>query len=59
MGVRTWGQMGSANPPGKMDEKLNSENMQKSAVFYVYVIFWEQLGQAVVENGTMLTTLFR
>jgi len=39
MGVRTEGQMGSADPPGKMDEKLKSENMQKRAVFYVYVIF--------------------
>jgi len=29
MGVRTQGQMGSADPPGKMDEKLKSENMQK------------------------------
>jgi len=28
--------MGSA---GKMDEKLKSENIQKRAVFYVYVIF--------------------
>ena len=28
--------MGSADPPGKMDEKLTSENMQKRAVFYVY-----------------------
>jgi len=31
--------MGSADPPGKMDEKLESESMQKRAVFYVYVIF--------------------
>jgi len=31
-----WGQL---TPPGKMDEKLKSENMQKRAVFYVYVIF--------------------
>ena len=32
--------MGSADPPpGKMDEKLKSENMQKSAVFYVHDIF--------------------
>jgi len=32
--------MGSADPfPGKMDEKLTSENMQKRAVFFVYVIF--------------------
>jgi len=47
-------------PPGKMDEKLKSENMQKRAVFYVYVIFWEQSRQAGVANGAMLTTyLFR
>ena len=39
-----------------MDEKLKSESMQKRAVFYVYVIFWEQSGQAGVENGAMLTT---
>ena len=25
--------MGSADPPGKMDEKLKSENMRKRAVF--------------------------
>jgi len=31
--------MGSADPAWKMDEKLKSENMQKGAVFYVYVIF--------------------
>jgi len=43
-----------------MDEKSKSENMQKRAVFYVYVIFYEQSGQAGVENGAMLTTyLFR
>ena len=43
-----------------MDEKLKSENMQKGAVYYVYVIFWEQSEQAGVENGAMLTTyLFR
>jgi len=30
MGVHAYGQMGSADPPpGKMDEKLKSENMQK------------------------------
>ena len=40
----------------KKDEKLKSENMQKRAVFYVYVLFWEQSGQAGVENGAMLTT---
>ena len=38
-----------------MDEKLKSENMQKRAVFYVYVIFWEQSGQAGVENSALLT----
>jgi len=31
-----WGQL---TPPGKMDEKLNNENMQKRAVFNVYGIF--------------------
>ena len=52
--------MGSADPPEKIDEKLKSENVQKIAIFYVYVIFWEQSGQAGVENGAMLTTyLFR
>ena len=39
MGVRMWGQIGSADPPRKMDEKLKSENMQKGAIFYVNVIF--------------------
>ena len=48
--------MGSADSPGKMDEKLKSEKHAKRAVFYVSVIFWE----AGVENGAMLTTyLFR
>jgi len=28
--------MGSAGPPGKMDEKLKSDNMQKTAVFYFF-----------------------
>jgi len=52
--------MGSADPPGKKDEKLKSENMQKRSVFYVYVIFLRAIRQAAVENGTMLTTyLFR
>ena len=32
--------------------------MQKRAVFYVYVIFREQSGQAGVENGAMLTILY-
>jgi len=29
-----------------MDEKLKNKNVQKRAVFYVYVIFLEQSGQA-------------
>ena len=34
--------------------------MQKRTVFYVYVIFLEQSGQAGVEKGAMLATyLFR
>ena len=41
-----------------MDEKFKSENMQKRTVFYVYVIFWEQPGQAGVENGHMLTSFY-
>ena len=43
--------------PWKIDEKLKNENMQKRAVFYVYVIFLVQSGQAGVENGAMLTAL--
>jgi len=34
MGVRTLGQMGSADPPWKMGEKLKSENMQKGFLCY-------------------------
>ena len=44
--------MGSADPL-KIYENLKSENMQKRAVFYVYVIFWEQPVQADVENGAI------
>jgi len=40
------GAIGVSWPPGKMDEKLKSENMQKRTAFYVYVIFWEQSQQA-------------
>jgi len=39
-----------------MDEKLKSENMQEEQFLYVHVIFWEQSGQAGVENGAVLTT---
>jgi len=49
------GANGVSWPAWKMDEKLKSENMQKRAVFYVCVIFWEQSGPAGVENGAMLT----
>jgi len=39
MGVRTLGANGVSGPPGKMDEKLKSENMEKKrAVFYVCYI---------------------
>jgi len=41
-----------------MDEKLKSENLQKRAVFNVYIMFWEQPGQAGVENGAMLATYY-
>ena len=47
--------MGSADPPGKIDEKIKKRKHAKRAVFYVYVIFREQSGQASVENGAMLT----
>jgi len=44
----------------KWMKNKKSENTQKRAVFYVYVIFCEQPGQADVENGAMMTThLFR
>jgi len=33
------GANGGQLTPGKMDEKLKSENMRKRAVFYVYAIF--------------------
>jgi len=52
--------MRQADPPGKSDEKLKSENMQKGAVLYVYAIFGEKSGHVGIENGAMLTTyLFR
>jgi len=51
--------MESVDTLEKWIKKLKSENMQKTAVFYVFVIFWEQSGQAGVENGAMLTTYFQ
>jgi len=32
--------MGSAHPPGKMDEKLKSENMQKEQ-FSMFIFYFE------------------
>jgi len=47
--------MGSDDPPGKMDEKLKSENMQKEQFSE-----WGVGVKGGVENGAMLTTyLFR
>ena len=47
-------------PPWKNGWKMKRRKHAKRAVFYVFVIFWEQSGQAGVENGAMLTTyLFR
>jgi len=51
--------MGSADPLEKWKKNYKAKTCKK-AVFYVYVIFSEQSGQAGVENGAMLTTyLFR
>ena len=41
-------------PPWK--NGWNIKNAKKTAVSHAYVIFWEQSGQARVENGAMLTT---
>ena len=35
------GQIGSADPPVKMDEKLKSENMQKKLQFSVFMLYFE------------------
>jgi len=43
--------MGSSDPPGKMDEKLKSENMQKEQFSE-----WGSGVKAGVENGAILTT---
>jgi len=39
--------MGSADFPGKMDEKLKSENMHKRAVFYVYILRVIRAGRCI------------
>jgi len=57
MGVRTQGQMGSADQPGKWMKKLKSENMQKEQFSERG---WGVGVKAGVENGAMMTThLFR
>ena len=44
-------------PPWKDGWKIKKrKHAKKRTVFCVYVIFWEQSGQAGVENGVMLTT---
>ena len=43
-------------PCWKNGWKTKKRKHAKRWVFYVYVIFWEQSGQAGVENGAMLTT---
>ena len=48
--------MGSADPLEKWMKNQRAKTCTKRAVFYVYVIFREQSGQAGVENGAMLTT---
>jgi len=40
MGVRTYGQMGPADPLKKMDKKLKSENMQKEQ-FSMLLLYFE------------------
>jgi len=47
-----WGQL----TPWKNGWKNKKRKHAKRAVFCVCVIFWEQSGQAGVENGAMLTT---
>ena len=45
--------------PWKMDEKLTSENMQKRAVFYIFVTVWEKSGQTDVENGAIYSDILQ
>jgi len=33
--------MGSADPPGKTDEKLKSENMQKKQQFSMFMLYFD------------------
>ena len=50
-----WGQL---NLPWKNGWKIKKWKHAKREVFYVYVKFWEQSGQAGVENGTMLPHIY-
>ena len=51
-----WGQL----TPLENGWKIKKRKHAKRAVFHVYVLFWEQSGQAGVDNGAMPTTyLFR
>ena len=45
------GAKGVSWPPGKIDEKMKSENMQKRAVSMFMLLFWEQSRQAGVETA--------
>jgi len=36
IGVRTYGQMGSVTPPGKMDEKLKSMQKEQFSMFMLH-----------------------
>jgi len=40
MGVRTWGQMGSPDPSGKIHKKLKSENFPKEQ-FSMFMLYFE------------------
>jgi len=52
--------MGSADPRGKIDENLKSENVQKDQFSMFMLYFESNQGKADVDNGAMLTTyLFR
>ena len=50
------GAKGVSWPPGKMDEKMKSENMQKRAVFYAYVIILRAIKASRCRDSAMLTT---
>jgi len=41
MGVRTQRQMGPADPPGKMDEKIKKTKTSKNEQFSMFVLYSE------------------